>query len=431
MPIQVYNYQTMSALDKSRIFKRSSVDYDLIKREIAPVIKQVKDNSDQAIFDINQQFSCPVTNIQVTKDEFDTAKSAVSSEFKRALQQAIRNIKTVSQAQRQQLRSQQDTVEVQIGITVWRAWKPIDKIGIYVPGSSICYPSTLLMTAIPAQIAGCQNIIICTPPNSQGQIAAEILYATRKLGLDKVYKVGGPAAIAAMAYGTETIPAVSKIVGPGNQYTTAAKLLVYPTVDIDMPAGPSENLIIADDTANPSFVAADLMADCEHGPDSAGVLVTDSFDLAQKVRSEMKRLLPQLDTQSTIRKSLEKYGAIIITKNLSQAITLANEYAPEHMQIMTATGDEIAEKITNAGSIFIGKYTAKSSGDYATGATHVLPTGQGAKVFSPLSVDTFGRLIQYQKVSKPGLNALAQTITTFADVENLPAHKLSCQIRFN
>ncbi len=317
------------------------------------------------------------------------------------------------------------------GIKVWREWRPLDSIGIYAPGGRANYPSTLLMCAIPAIIAGCKRIIVCVPPNEQGNLPAELLVTAFELGITDVFKVGGAQAIAAMTYGTESVPKVLKIVGPGNQYVTAAKLLVFPQTAIDLPAGPSENLIIADDSANPDFVAADLITDAEHGPDSTSILLTPSEQVAKSVSASIIELLKVLSSRETIIESLTNYGAIIVTQSLDEAISLANEYAPEHMQIMTRNPESVAKRINNAGSVFVGSWSAKAAGDYATGANHVLPTGQAAKTFGALSVESFGKWIEFQQLTKSGFTQLSQTIETYADIEGLPAHKLSSTVRNN
>ena len=316
------------------------------------------------------------------------------------------------------------------GESVWREWRAIEKVGLYIPGGKAVYPSSLLMTAIPAKIAGCKEIIVCTPPQVDGKINSAILAAARMLGIKKIYKVGGAEAISAMLYGTETIPQVYKIFGAGNIYVTAAKILASEKIAIDMPAGPSEVFIIADELADSSYIAADLLADGEHGGDSACVLLTNSKEIAEETIREIEKQLPKLSTQNRAQESLAKYGLIALVEDLTEAIDFTNEYAPEHLEIMTKNPESVVKKITNVGSIFLGDFTSKSSGDYATGANHILPTGGMAKMYPPLGVDAYGRWIQVQKCTKAGLRKIKNTIEIMAEIEQLPAHKNSVSIRF-
>jgi len=287
------------------------------------------------------------------------------------------------------------------------------------------------MTGIPAIIAGCKEIIICTPPNQLGEIPAATLVAADLIGIKSIYKVGGAQAIAAMAYGTETIPSVYKIFGAGNSYVTEAKIQVLVDVAIDMPAGPSEVLIIADESANPAYIAADLLADGEHGNDSACVLITTSETVAKRTIIEIKKQLSPLATKDRIEESLKRYGLIALAKNIDQAITFSNNYAPEHLELMTREPIKILKRITNAGSVFIGPWTTKSAGDYAIGANHVLPTIGTAKMYSPLSVESYGKMMQVQQViSKTALQRIKKTVEVFGEIEMLPAHKNATSIRF-
>jgi len=413
------------------IMKRSRQDYELFLPVVKKIMAEVKNQGDLALKKYTQKFDgADLIDLTVSPKEIKEAYNLVDKNFLSALKQTIKKITTVHQ---QQLpATAEKTIKPSPGIKVWKKWQPIDKVGLYVPGGRALYPSSVLMNGLPAKIAGCPEIVIATPPQANGKIAPEILVTANEIGIKKIFKVGGIQAIAALTYGTKTVPKVYKIVGPGNSYVTTAKLygLITGEVAIDSPAGPSENLIIADNTANPKLVAADLMCDSEHGPDSAAILVTNSKILAQKVAREIRNKINQFFTKNHIRKSLNKYSQIIITKSISECINFANEYAPEHLQIMTNNAKTIARKIKNAGSIFIGNYTCKSAGDYATGANHVLPTGGSAKMFSGLSVLDFVRLVEYQRCTKAGLKNIRQTIETFAKVENLPVHKYSCSVRF-
>lgn len=366
--------------------------------------------------------------MRVTKEELGKSYDGIDIQVVFALRQMIKNITAICKAQ---LKSKKDKIiETEKGILVWREWRAIEKVGIYVPGGKAIYPSSLLMTAIPAKIAGCKEIIVCTPSQANRQINPVVLLAAEMLEIKKIYKVGGAEAIAAMVYGTQTIPSVYKIFGAGNIYVTAAKILALEKVAIDMPAGPSEVFIIADETANPRFIAADLLADGEHGEDSACVLLTTSQKIAEETVKEIEKQLPKLSTANRAKQSLKKYGLIAVVETIDEAIEFTNEYAPEHLEIMTKNANQLVKKINNAGSVFLGGWTSKSSGDYATGANHVLPTGGMAKMYPPLGIDAFGKWMQVQRCTKDGLLKIKDTIETVAEVEQFPAHKNSVSIRF-
>lgn len=416
--------------DYQRILNRSAGNYQTVVPVVKEIMEDVKQNGDKALIKYYRKFSGNKEDysIEVTGEELDKAYNEVDIKVVFALRQMIKNITEVCKAQLKIKKDQ--VVETEKGIKVWREWRAIEKVGLYIPGGKAIYPSSLLMTAIPAQIAGCKEIIICTPPQANGQINPVVLMAAEMLGIKKIYKVGGAEAIAAMVYGTETIPQVYKIFGAGNIYVTAAKILALQKVSIDMPAGPSEVFIIADRWANPKFIAADLLADGEHGEDSACVLLTTSQKIAEETIKEIKKQLPVLETKERAKASLEKYGLFAVINSLDEAIEFVNEYAPEHLEIMTKNADSLVKKINNAGSVFLGDYTSKSSGDYATGANHVLPTGGAAKMYPPLGVEAFGKWMQVQKCTKEGLSNIKETIETVATVEQLPAHKNSVSIRF-
>lgn len=427
MIIPIYNTKSIKSQELKRIMQRSAANYEAIKTEVKPSMDTVKENGDIVILDKYCSRGIPISKLKVSKKEFDEAYQNCDPRFFKALHVARSNLEVVCRAQ---LKSAQDTCIVERnGVKVWREWRPLETVGIYAPGGRANYPSTLLMCALPAIISGCKDIIACAPPDEQGKLPSELIVTAAELGIKKLYKVGGPQAIAAMAHGTNTVPKVLKIVGPGNQYVTAAKLNVFPQTAIDLPAGPSENLIIADESANPDFVAADLITDAEHDPNSTAILLTDSPILINKVVSSMARIIRLLSTKKTIKESLKQYGAIIETRSIDEAIKFANQYAPEHMQIMTKYSSTISQKISNAGSVFIGSWSAKAAGDYCTGANHVLPTGQAAKTFGPLSVESFGKWVEFQELSKSGFMNLKQSITTYAEVEDLPAHRSSATIR--
>lgn len=416
--------------DYQNIVNRSAGNNERILPEVKKIMEDVKQKGDRSILTKYQSrygFNNYRT-IKVTNDEIKNAYSNVDKKTINALKQMIKNITLIQKAQ---LPTKKDVVvRSEKGIKVWREWRPIRKVGLYIPGGKAVYPSSVLMSAIPAQIAGCKEIIMCSPPGSNGQVPSATLIAADMIGLKSIYKVGGAEAIAAMTYGTNTIPNVSKIFGAGNSYVTAAKMFALETISIDMPAGPSEVFIIADETANPTFIAADLLADGEHGEDSACVLLTTSKNIADQTIIEIERQLVNLVTQTRARESLKRYGLFAVAKNMNEVIKFANEYAPEHLEIMTKNPEKLVRKITDAGSVFLGDWTTKSSGDYATGANHVLPTGGMAKMYPPLGVDSFGKWMQVQRCTKEGLRSIRKTIETIATVEKLPAHKQSVSVRF-
>lgn len=425
--MNITNLKDLKPKDFNRIMNRAAGNYQLVYPVVKKILGDVKTQGEKAVLAYEKQFGAEIKSLRVTPAEINRAYENASTELIKALKQSIKNISSVCKSQ---LNKSEKPVQTEAGIKVWREWRPIEKVGLYIPGGRAVYPSSLLMTAIPAQIAGCKEIIAVTPPNSDGEINPPILVAAKLLGITEIFKTGGAQAIAALAYGTNSIPKVYKIFGAGNLYVTAAKQLVFGEVNIDMPAGPSEVFVIADETANPKFIAADLIADCEHGEDSAGVLVTTSKKIAEQSAKEIENQLRSLSTASRAQKSLQKNGLLAVADSLEEAIKFANDYAPEHLEIMTKNAENLAKEVTNAGSVFIGSYTCKGSGDYATGANHVLPTGKNAKSFSALSVDSFGRMVEFQQVTKEGLSNIRKTIEKLAEVEGLPAHGYSATVRF-
>ena len=428
--MKVAKLSDLSKKDYERIVRRSFGTNRYIMPIVKKIIRDVVRNGDSVIIN-NYQKKYGIQNLdnlQVTQTDVNTAYSQVEKTTIQALKQMIKNITLVHKAQL--TRNKDTVVKTENGIKVWREWRPIEKVGLYIPGGKAVYPSSVLMSAIPAQIAGCPEIILCSPAKSDGNLPAATIVAADLIGLKKIYKVGGAEAIAAMAYGTETIPRVYKIFGAGNAYVTTAKMCVYGDVAIDMPAGPSEIFIIADETANPKYIAADLLADGEHGKDSACVLITTSCRVAEETIKEIQKQLPRLKTRTRVEESIKSYGLFALVDSLEEAISFANEYAPEHLEIMTKNPRSLVEKITNAGSVFLGKWTTKASGDYATGANHVLPTGGTAKMYPPLGVDAYGKWMQVQECTKDGLIVIKKTIETIAEVEQLPAHKNSVTVRF-
>ncbi|PIY80438.1 MAG: histidinol dehydrogenase [Candidatus Pacebacteria bacterium CG_4_10_14_0_8_um_filter_42_14] len=427
--IKIYSSKKMPKMVRQRIFERSGNELTNVVKAITPLIKEVEKRGDEAVLDKYARRQIPIKNLKVSRLEILDAEKRVSSGFIAAFEQTRENITAVCTDQLTGLRNQKVTTLLNGNLRVWRKWLPEETVGIYAPGGRANYPSTVLMCAIPALVAGCQRLVLTVPPQADGTLPPELLVVADRLGISDIFKVGGAQAIAALAYGTQTIPRARLVVGPGNQYVTAAKVALFPQIRIDSPAGPSENLIIADEKANPAWVAADLITDCEHGPDSTGIVVTDSKDFAVAVQKEIELQVATLSTCEVVKESLKQYGAIIVTKDLAECVELANEYAPEHLQIMTNNPLKIANKITAAGSVFIGPFSSKAAGDYATGANHVLPTGGQARSFGPLSVETFGRFIEFQELDRNGLTKLQSTIQNFADVERLPAHKQSALIR--
>jgi len=415
----------------NQVMKRSKASYEELLPKVSKIIKDVKQNGDKAVLKYTKQFDkVDLEDCRVSNQEIKQAYDQIDNDFLPALQQAINNITAVHK--KQLPTSVEEVVEPVEGVEVWKRWRPIEKVGLYVPGGKAVYPASLLMSVIPAQIAGCKEIVIVTPPQSDGNASPYVLVAADKLGIRNIFKVGGIQAVAALAYGTESIPKVYKIFGPGNSYVTAAKLAVYMDgeVAIDSPAGPSEVFVIADQTANAKFIAADLICDAEHGDDSASVLVSTSEKLVNNVINEIKNILPKLSTVERIKSSLDIYGLFAVVDSLEEAVEFANNYAPEHIHIMTKDAKQMANEINNAGSVFVGDYTCKSAGDYGTGANHVLPTGGAAKMFSGLSVLDFMRLVEFQQASKSGLKQISSCIQKFAEVEGFPAHKYSCSVRF-
>lgn len=428
--MKVTKLSELSKKDFDRIVSRSFGTNEQIIPVVKKIIRQIKTGGDCAIIKNNQNNYCVqnLKRLRVSKSEIKESYRQVDLKTIKALKQMIKNITAVHQAQ---LPRKKDTVvNPEKGIRVWREWRPIEKVGLYIPGGKAIYPSSVLMSAIPAIIAGCREIVLCSPAKKDGKMSPATVVAADLVGLKKMYKIGGAEAIAAMAFGTETVPQVYKIFGAGNAYVTAAKMCVYADVAIDLPAGPSEVFIIADESANPAFIAADLITDGEHGDDSACVLVTTSKIKAEATIKEVKKQLVGLPTRSRVEESMRRYGLFAVVDSLEEAVAFANEYAPEHLEIMTKNPEALAKKINNAGSVFLGDWTCKSSGDYATGANHVLPTGATAKAYPPLGVDAYGKWMQVQECTPGGLLQIRGAIESIAMVEELPAHKNSVKIRF-
>jgi len=410
----------------SHILQRPVIDTVTLEQQVKGVLDVVKQDGDKSVLQFTRQFDgVQLSSLVVTDEEIESAIQQVPDDLKRAIKQAANNIRVFHEKQKTTI----EVVETMKGVRCWRKSVGIDKVGLYIPGGTAPLFSTILMLAIPAQIAGCKEVILCSPPDKEGKLNPAILYAASLTGVHKIFKMGGVQAIAAMAYGTETVPRVYKIFGPGNQYVTCAKQLVqHEGTAIDMPAGPSEVCVLADASANPSFVAADLLSQAEHGADSQVLLVSIDNQLIDAVIKELSVQLEQLPRKEMAAKSLENSKAIFV-KNMDDAIDLVNEYAAEHLIIACEQDEWIAEKITNAGSVFLGNYSPESVGDYASGTNHTLPTNGFARAYSGVSLDSFVKKITYQRLTKEGLTAIAPTVTAMAAAEGLDAHKKAVTIR--
>jgi histidinol dehydrogenase len=390
------------------------------------ILDDVKQNGDTAVKNYELKFDkVELNSLIVSEKELSEAENLCSEELKKSILLAKENIWKFHEAQNQDL----PCVETMPGVKCWQKAKAIEKVGLYIPGGTAPLFSTVLMLALPAKIAGCKEIILCTPPNKEGKIHPAVLFAANVAGVSKIFKAGGVQAIAAMAYGTESVPKVYKIFGPGNQYVTAAKQMVsLKEVAIDMPAGPSEVEVLADDSANPIFVASDLLSQAEHGVDSQAILITTSENLANEVMKEVTNQLEQLPRKEIAEKSIEN-SKIFIVKDMEEAIRMTNSYAPEHLIISTLNYNKVAEEVDNAGSIFLGNYTPESAGDYASGTNHTLPTNGYAKAYSGVNLDSFRKKITYQEISKEGLDRIGDAIETMASNEQLFAHQNAVILR--
>ena len=415
--------------DKSQwqeILKRPVMNTENLFDTVRSVIDRVKEEGDRAVLDYEEKFDKVVlASLAVSEEEQQEAENLVSEDLKAAIRLAKQNIETFHAAQRFEGKK----VQTQPGVTCWQKAVAIEKVGLYIPGGTAPLFSTVLMLAVPARIAGCKEIVLCTPPGRDGKVHPAVLFAAKVAGVNRIFKAGGIQAIAAMAYGTESVPKVYKIFGPGNQYVTAAKQLVsLRDVAIDMPAGPSEVEVLADETANPIFVAADLLSQAEHGVDSQAILITTSVELQQAVKVEVERQLALLPRKEIAEKSLAN-SKLIVVDSMTEAIELTNAYAPEHLIIETEDYLSVAERIVNAGSVFLGSLTPESAGDYASGTNHTLPTNGYAKAYSGVSLDSFIRKITFQEIKPEGLNIIGPAIELMAANEQLDAHKNAERVR--
>ncbi len=428
MKILTLNEETRTGILEN-LLKRSPNSYGEFEGRVNEIIENVRRGKDEALFSYTEKFDgvkLDASNILVTEDEIEEAYELVDQKLLEVIRKALVNIRDYHAKQRQY--SWFDSEDS--GIILGQKVTPLEKVGVYVPGGKAVYPSSVLMNVLPAKVAGVKNIIMTTPPDKNGKVYPSTLVAAKEAGVDKIYKAGGAQAIAAMAFGTESIPKVDKIVGPGNIYVALAKKAVFGHVSIDSIAGPSEILVLADETANPRFVAADLLSQAEHDEMASAILVTTSRELAEKVSVEVDAFVENLSRKEIIQKSLDQYGYILVASDLEEAIDTANEIASEHLEIVTKNPFEVMTKIKNAGAIFLGEYSSEPLGDYFAGPNHVLPTNGTARFFSPLGVDDFIKKSSIISYSREALEPVYQDIVQFAECEKLTAHANSIRVRF-
>lgn len=406
--------------------QRPQIELDFLDGSVKNILNRVRKSGDEALKELTLQFDkVQISGLEVTTDEIEAAVVEVSASLKSAILSAAKNIEVFHAAQKRSV----EKIETMPGVTCWRKATPIQKVGIYIPGGSAPLFSTVLMLGVPARLAGCEEVILCTPPDKNGKINPAILFAAQLTGIKKIFKVGGAQAIAAMAFGTESIPSVSKIFGPGNQYVTKAKQLISQEgIAIDMPAGPSEVLVIADKDANPGFVAADLLSQAEHGADSQVVLATTDNELAEKVAKEIEKQITGLPRKELAQEALNNSLSLQFN-NQQDLIEFVNEFAPEHLIINTTDCDQLVDTIKNAGSIFLGQYTPEAAGDYASGTNHTLPTNGFAKAFGGVSLESFTKYITVQQISKSGLEVLGPIVEEMAEAEQLKGHAMAVRVR--
>ncbi len=422
-------YQNPSQEERLLLFTRPSINAQDLTSVIDSIFATIKKEGDSAVLMYTSQYDgVDMEGLVVSPQEFEDAQHLVSEALKDAIQLAKRNIE---QFHKSQLIGKSEDVEVMPGVTCWREQRPIDKVGIYIPGGTAPLFSTVLMLGVPAKLSGCREIVLCSPPNEEGTLHPAILYAAQLVGVTTVIKAGGAQAIAAMAVGTETIPKVDKIFGPGNQYVTAAKMRAQQTgVAIDMPAGPSEVLFIADETANPVYVAADLLSQAEHGADSQVILLSNNIDLVEQTNKEIEAQLAVLPRKEMAESALQHSKAVIF-ETIEQCVQASNEYAPEHLILALDQAKSIISSITNAGSVFVGHYSCESLGDYASGTNHTLPTNGYARNYSGVSIDSFMKQVTFQEVTKEGMIAIGPAVEVLAENEELQAHKNAVTVRLN
>ncbi|RZM23376.1 MAG: histidinol dehydrogenase [Pedobacter sp.] len=423
--MKVYNYRDLSKSKIEELCSRQIDDDKLVEERVANIIDTVKREGDKALVNFAKAFDkVELEKLFLDAEELKAIASTISADAKKAIETAYQNIKAFHQSQ---LKTE-DRIETMPGVVCWRESRAIEKVGLYIPGGTAVLPSTFLMLATPALIAGCKEIVVCSPPQSDGKTNCYLAYCAVLLGIEKIYLIGGAQAVAAMAFGTETVPQVYKIFGPGNRYVTTAKTMVQNQVAIDMPAGPSEVLVVADETANPSFVAADLLAQAEHGTDSQSVLIATSNKIIADTMLEIENQLSMLPRREIAARAIENSYAILV-ENLDAAMDFSNEYAPEHLILATEQYENLIPLIINAGSVFLGNLTPESAGDYASGTNHTLPTSGFAKAYSGVSTDSFLKKITFQHLSASGIKNISATVECLAAAEGLQAHKNAITIR--
>jgi len=424
--MQIIRYP--SKADWASITERPAIENGMLRKQVGKIIADVIKTGDRALKRYAKKFDgVKLKQLAVVQSEMMAAENNVSASLKAAINVAIENIKRFHGVQVEEIKK----IETMEGVECWRRPTPMKRVGLYIPGGSAPLFSTVLMLGIPAQIAGCSEVVLCTPPSKDGSIHPAILYAAHKVGVTEIYRCGGAQAIAAMAYGTGSIKKVDKIFGPGNQYVTAAKQLVQMDgVAIDMPAGPSEVCVLTDHTANPDFVAADLLSQAEHGPDSQVLLVTNDESVIERTIKSLHAQLSLLERKEIAAKALENSKAVLM-KDMEDAMALVNEYAAEHLIIASEDAHRFGAKVINAGSVFLGNFTPESAGDYASGTNHTLPTNGYARAYSGVSVDSFVKKITFQQISKQGIHNIGKTIITMAEAEGLDAHANAVKIRLN
>jgi histidinol dehydrogenase len=410
------------------ILSRPAVDHSGLRDSVSDLLKQVKSGGDKTLFELTRRFDgIELTDLQVSDEEMRQAEAAVSPDLKKAISTARQNIEKFHEAQQ----VDDSLITTTDGVKCWTRTVPVEKVGLYIPGGTAPLFSTVLMLGIPAMLAGCTEVVLCTPPGADGKVHPAILYCARILGIEKIFRIGGAQAIAAMAYGTESIPRIDKIFGPGNKYVTVAKQMVsLENIAIDLPAGPSEVAVMADETADPAFVAADLLSQAEHGTDSQVLLVSMDAGLIEKVKAELTKQLKVLPRKKMAEQSLLN-SRIVVLRSIDEAIDMINEYAPEHLIISCRDYGDVGIRILNAGSVFMGPYTPESAGDYASGTNHTLPTGGYARVYSGLGLTDFQKKISFQEISKEGLQNLGPSIMTMAAEEELEGHSMAVKLRLS
>lgn len=419
-----YEYPGQDQLKE--ILQRPVMDTSALDKDVRKIMNKVKKKGDKAVLKYTTKFDrAELTELQVSPADIDEAAELIPAELRQAIELAANNIETFHRTHLQQ----PEWIVTMPGVLCSRKALPIDKVGLYIPGGTAPLFSTVLMLGIPARLAGCREVVLCSPPDEEGQLHPAILFAARLAGIRRIFKAGGVQAIAAMAYGTETIPAVYKIFGPGNQYVTHAKQVAQQEgIAIDMPAGPSEICVLADDSAQPAFVAADMLSQAEHGKDSQALLITTSERIFRQTMEEIEKQVQQLSRREIAETALQN-SRMVLVKTMEEAVELSNEYAPEHLVLACEDCERVSERITNAGSVFLGNFSPESAGDYASGTNHTLPTNGYARAYSGVSVDSFVKKITYQKLSPEGLRNIADAVIRMAEAEGLDAHAKAIEVR--